>query len=347
MFWDDKPVLVTGANGFIGSRLTELLVSEGARVSVFILGSSTPYYSNLEAVRDEINHVLGDVTDPASIENTLKPLKEESGVIVFHLASETHVGESWKKPYKTFHTNVNGTLNLIEYLMKVDVEKFMFAGTTEVHGTPVSELTSQYKREGEKIMFDELSPINPRSPYAVSKVAGDYMCRNFFEAYGFPAVVVRMSNCYGPRQNARYVTPTIITQALSREKIVLGALDTSRDFLYVGDGAQAYKLSVEKASPGEVYEFGYGEDISIGDWAENILQVGAEGGFWPKDRSVESTSERKRPGRSDIVRSCVDSSKAEKALGWKKKYSREDGIRESIDWYSRNKARWINQIDWK
>lgn len=343
-----RPVLVTGADGFIGSHLTEKLVEYEADVHAFIRASSTKEQSNMGHILGKIKMYMGDLTDPLSVRLALKNLKGLNDVIIFHLGAQAHVGESWERPYETFMTNTIGTLNLLQSIIDLDLDvyKFDFAGTSEEFGNMEDEQKDLYKfRDDGVIIFNEKSPVNPQSPYATSKVAADFLCRNYYLGYGLPVIVTRMFNNYGPRQNPRYVTGTIITQALMRTQVVLGNLETTRDFTYVLDGVRGHLYATLKGTPGHLYAYGYGEDISIGDWANLILRIGEEEGYW-RNRVVASKESRYRPGKSDIIRLGVDYSKIKKYTGWKPIYAREEGIKKTIKWYSENKEKWLGRIDW-
>ena len=241
-----------------------------------------------------------------------------------------------------------GTLNLLQSIVDegLDILRFDFAGTSEEFGNMDEEMRDLYtfNRDG-VVVFNERSPVNPESPYAVSKVAGDFLCRNFHKAYGLPVVITRMFNNYGPRQSPRYVTGTIITQALCRDEVVLGALKPTRDFTYVLDGVRGHLYAAVKGKPGHIYSYGYGEDVSVGDWASFILRLGEEGGYW-RDVKVREDKGRFRPGGTDLMRLGVDYSKMKKETGWRPKYDRVFGVKETIKYYAENRDKWWGRIDW-
>jgi len=335
--WKDKPVFITGAAGFIGSHVTERFVEAGADVSVFLRASSSATYSNLEPVKDKIKYFYGNLIDPISVKDALSNFKGQDLTII-HLGAQAHVGESWQRPVETFEANFFGTMNTLQAVVDLDLSlrKLTFAGTSEEYGNA---------NKGNK-KYTEFSELNPESPYATAKVAADFICRNYHNAYGIPTVITRMFNNYGPRQNARYVTGTIISQALTKDKVELGALKPTRDFLYVKDGAKGHMLAAEKGKPGNIYAFGYEGDISIGDWAKLIVKVGKEKGYW-KDKEVVSKQKRFRPGKSDINWLGVDCSYTKKELSWEKEFDREHGVKETIDWYANNQDKWVHQVDWR
>ena len=198
---------------------------------------------------------------------------------IFHLGAQAHVGESWHRPYETVMANTVGTLNLLQSVVDhgVELEKFDTAGTSEEYGN-VRESVAHHHDFDERggLILHERSPINPKSIYATAKVAADFLTMNYHDAYGVPGVVTRMFNNYGPRQNPRYVTGTIITQALTRPEVELGALEPLRDFCFTTDGVRGHLTVAAQGVPGDVYVYGQGENISMADWCELILDTGAE-----------------------------------------------------------------------
>ena len=223
---------------------------------------------------------------------------------VFHLGAQAHVGESWHRPYETVAANVLGTLNLLQSVVDagLELEKFDTAGTSEEYGNVRESVTDHHDFDDEGgLILHERSPINPKSIYATAKVAADFLTMNYHDAFGVPGVVTRMFNNYGPRQNPRYVTGTIITQALTRETIELGALEPLRDFCFCTDGVRGHLTVAAQGTPGDVYVYGQGENISMRDWVDLILRVGEAEGFWPGDREVVSTPARHRPGSSEVM----------------------------------------------
>jgi dTDP-glucose 4,6-dehydratase len=345
-----RSVMVTGADGFMGSHLTEKLLEYGSRVHVFIRATSSGEMKNIGHLLRKVVVHRGDLADPLSVSLAVKKLKKESHdkPVIFHLGAQAHVGESWQRPYETFMVNTIGTLNLLQSIVDEDLDilKLDYAGTSEEFGNMVEEMKDLYTfNEDGIITFNERSPLNPESPYAISKVAGDFLCKNYYNAYGLPAVVTRMFNNYGPRQSPRYVTGTIITQALSKKEVLLGALEPTRDFTYVLDGVRGHMYATIKGEAGHVYSYGYGEDISIGDWAEFIIDIGEKEGYW-KGVKIKSVKGRYRPGKTDLSRLGVDYTKIMEKTGWKPKYDREHGVRETIKYYAEDRERWWGRIDW-
>jgi dTDP-glucose 4,6-dehydratase len=345
-----RTVFVTGADGFIGSHLTEALVAAGADVHVFIRATSSGEMNNIGHLVHKVSVCRGDLADPLAVRLAVRALKAHSKgkPYIFHLGAQAHVGESWQRPYETFQANTVGTLNLLQSIVdeRLDIQMLDFAGTSEEFGNMDEEMKDLYtfNKEG-IIIFNERSPLNPESPYAVSKVAGDFLCKNFHRAYGVPTVVTRMFNNYGPRQNPRYVTGTIITQALSKKDVLLGALEPTRDFTYVLDGVRGHMYAASKGKPGQTYSYGYGGDISIGDWARFILEIGEREGYW-KGVCVKQDKGRYRPGKTDLMRLGVDFGKMKRETGWKPQYDREFGVLETIKYYAQHKDKWWGRIDW-
>ncbi|MEI8105425.1 MAG: GDP-mannose 4,6-dehydratase [Actinomycetes bacterium] len=350
--FEGRTCLVTGADGFMGSHLTDALVEIGAKVVAFVRATSSGALNNIGPIRDRLDRVVfADLTDKTSIDYLIRDLTKVSDKpYVFHLGAQAHVGESWHRPYETVMTNTVGTLNLLQSIVDhgLEVEKFDTAGTSEEYGN-VRESVSHHHDfdESGALILHERSPINPKSIYATAKVAADFLTMNYFDAYGVPGVVTRMFNNYGPRQNPRYVTGTIITQALTRKTIELGQLDPLRDFCFCTDGVRGHLTVAAKGTPGEVYVYGQGENISMADWVAMILRVGEENGFWPGDREIVTTPSRRRPGASEVMALRVGYEKLHGETGWTPEVSWEQGVARTIAWYAANRDRWIGRVDWR
>lgn len=347
----DRVVLVTGADGFVGSHLTEKLLEYGARVHVLIRATSSGMLHNLSHVKKRIAVHHGDLTDKQALREVLKIIKKEGAKpIIFHLGAQAHVGESWKRSYETINTNILGTLNLLQTVVDLEMDLYRFdtAGTSEEYGNVHEEMKNQYRFDQKGgLILDEKSPLNPQSIYATSKVAADFLTRNFHSAYGVPAVVTRMFNNYGPRQNPRFITGTIITQALSKEEIELGSLSPKRDFCFVEDGATGHINVALFGNPGEIYVYGYGETISIGDWCDLIIKTGQKDGYWGQKKLItHETGKRGRLGKSEVDELRVDYTKLNDLTGWRPQVSWEEGIKKTIQWFAENKEKWIGRVDW-
>ena len=348
--YDGRTVLVTGADGFMGSHLTEALVELGANVHAFVRANSSGALNNIGHLRNRLKVHFADLTDRTSVDYLVRELKSAPDrPYVFHLGAQAHVGESWHRPYETVAANVLGTLNLLQAIVdwELELEKFDTAGTSEEYGNVHAEVSHQHDfDEAGGLILHERSPINPKSIYATSKVAADFLTMNYYDAFRVPGVVTRMFNNYGPRQNPRYVTGTIVTQALARDTIELGNLEPLRDFCFCTDGVRGHLTVAAQGLPGDVYVYGQGENISMREWAELILRIGEEHGFWPSGRTLETVDSRLRPGASDVLALRVGHEKLTRETGWEPSVSWEDGILQTIRWYADNRERWIGRVDW-
>ena len=347
----NRTCLVTGADGFMGSHLTEALVALGANVIAFVRATSSGALNNIGHLRDDLTVVFADLTDKTSIDHCVRDhlVPAPDRPYIFHLGAQAHVGESWHRPYETVMANTLGTLNLLQSIVDLDVEleKFDTAGTSEEYGNVRKSVSHHHDFDDEgSLILHERSPINPKSIYATAKVAADFLTMNYHDAYGIPGVVTRMFNNYGPRQNPRYVTGTIISQALSRPEIELGALEPLRDFCFCTDGVRGHLTVAAQGVPGDVYVYGQGENISMADWSSMILRIGAEHGFWPDDRHIVIDEHRLRPGVTDVMALRVGYEKLNAETGWEPKVSWEDGVRRTIEWYAEHRDSWLGRVDW-
>jgi dTDP-glucose 4,6-dehydratase len=347
-----RPVLVTGADGFVGSHLTEALVDYGADVHALLRPASSGMLHNIVGLRDRLTLHRADLTDHQSVLHVFKQIERSATdkPVIFHLAAQAHVGESWSRPYETVASNIIGTLNLLQTVVDTGMEiyKFDTAGSSEEYGNVHPELQSHYRFGGDGgLLLDSSSPLNPQSVYATSKVAADYLTRNYHSAYGIPALVTRMFNNYGPRQNPRFVTGTIITQALTRPYVELGYLQGRRDFCFVTDGAAGHIHAALFGNPGEVYVYGYGQHTTIADWYDLIISTGREAGFWGEVELRTNEGERGRLGGSEVQELRVDHTKLTALTGWTPRVSWSEGISRTVEWYAKNRDRWIGRVDWR
>ena len=348
-FFSGRTCLVTGADGFMGSHLTEALVHLDANVQAFVRATSSGALNNIRHLREHLRIHFADLTDKTSVDYLVKDLLDTPDKpYVFHLGAQAHVGESWHRPYETVMANTIGTLNLLQSVVDhgLELEKFDTAGTSEEYGNVREAVAHHHDFDDEGgLILHERSPINPKSIYATSKVAADFLTMNYHDAFGVPGVVTRMFNNYGPRQNPRYITGTIITQALTRETIELGQLEPMRDFCFCTDGVRGHLMVAARGIPGDLYVYGQGKNISMRDWAELILRVGREQGYW-EARELASTPERYRPGASEVMALRVGYEKLNRETGWEPHTSWEEGIAKTIAWYAENRDRWIGRVDW-
>jgi dTDP-glucose 4,6-dehydratase len=347
--YSGRTVLVTGADGFMGSHLTDALCHLGADVHAFVRATSSGALNNIGHRRSQLTVHFADLTDKTSVDYLIRDL-DGTKPYVFHLGAQAHVGESWHRPYETVMANTVGTLNLLQSIVDhgLEIEKFDTAGTSEEYGNPRESVVHHHDYDDAgSLILHERSPINPKSIYATAKVAADFLTMNYYDAFGLPGVVTRMFNNYGPRQNPRYVTGTIITQALERPVVELGQLDPLRDFCFCTDGVRGHLTVAAQGIPGDVYVYGQGENISMADWSDLIVRTGVEHGFWPDDRQVVTTDARYRPGASEVMALRVGYEKLSRETGWEPKVSWEEGVLRTIRWYAENRDRWIGRIDWE
>ncbi|HYC83801.1 MAG TPA: NAD-dependent 4,6-dehydratase LegB [Chryseosolibacter sp.] len=317
MMLKDKRVLITGADGFIGSHLTERLLDEGCKVRAFVYYNSFNSWGWIDAFAPELKNRLevfaGDIRDPNGVRTAMKDID-----VVFHLAALIAIPFSYHSPDSYIDTNVKGTLNIVQAAKDLHVERVLVTSTSEVYGT------AQY------IPIDEKHPRQPQSPYSASKIGADCIAESFYRSFGVPVTIVRPFNTYGPRQSARAVIPTIITQLLSgKDRIKLGDVTPTRDLLYVRDTVDAF-VAIAKcdALTGEDVNIATGSEIAIKDLADELIaqiRPGVE---------VETDTMRLRPQKSEVFRLYGSYSKLNASTGWHPRYSIRDGFKATIEWFS-------------
>lgn len=314
-----KKVLVTGADGFIGSHLTELLLEEGYDVKAFVYYNSFNNWGWLDLLpKDKLNQIeifSGDIRDPNGVREAVKGMDW-----VFHLAALIAIPFSYHSPDSYVDTNIKGTLNVLQAARDLSTEKIMVTSTSEVYGT------AQY------VPIDEEHPLQGQSPYSATKIGADRLAESFYRSFGLPASIVRPFNTYGPRQSARAVIPTIITQLLSgKEEIQLGALTPTRDFNYVKDTANGF-LAIAKSDKtiGEEINIATQQEISIGELAEEIIRQ-----INPKARII-CDEQRLRPEKSEVSRLLGANAKIKELTDWKQRFTFSEGIQETIEWLKSN-----------
>ena len=318
MNWNKKSALVTGAGGFIGSHLTEHLVELGANVKAFVRYNSRNDWGMLELLPEEklsqIEVITGDLKDADAVRHATKDVD-----IIFHLGSLIAIPYSYIHPRETIETNILGALNVLTAAKENNVEKVIHTSTSEVYGT------ARY------VPIDENHPLQGQSPYSASKIGADKIAESFYRSFNLPVAIIRPFNTYGPRQSARAVIPTIITQALAKEKIFLGSLHPTRDYTYVKDVVEGFiKVAESPKSVGEVINIGSNFEISIGDLANKIISLIG------KNAEIVTDPVRVRPQDSEVERLWCDNTKAKRLLGWEPKTSLDEGIKKTIDWISNN-----------
>ncbi len=318
---EGKKVLVTGADGFIGSHLVEELVRTGCQVRAFVFYNSFNSWGWLDtldqSVKDSLEVVTGDIRDPYGMR------KAVSGCdVIFHLAALIGIPYSYHSPDNYVDTNIKGTLNILQAARDLNVSKIVHTSTSEVYGT------AQF------VPITEDHPLQAQSPYAATKVAADQLALSFHKSFNLPVSVLRPFNTYGPRQSARAVIPTIITQTLAgARQIKLGALRPTRDFTYVTDTAQGF-IACAKAdkSIGQVINIGSHFEIPIGELAELILKL------MEVDAQIIADEERFRPVASEVERLWADTTKATALLDWQPSYAGLEGLRnglsKTIAWFA-------------
>jgi NAD dependent epimerase/dehydratase len=318
MNWHQKRVLITGAGGFIGSHLVERLVGLGAKVRAFVHYNSRNDWGLLELlpdlVKDKIEVVSGDITDPFSVAKAL-----DGCPVVFHLAALIAIPYSYIAPEQFLSVNAKGTLNLLEAARHHDIECFIHTSTSETYGT--AQFTP----------IHEGHPLKSQSPYAASKIAADEFALSYYYSYNLPVKVIRPFNTYGPRQSARAVIPTIISQGLVGETIALGLLTPIRDLNYVSDTIEGFiKVAESQKAFGEVINVGSGRAVTIKETADIIIKL--LGG----QKNIVSNDDRFRPKDSEVMELLCDNRKAKELAGWAPAVTLEEGLIKCIDYIKEN-----------
>jgi NAD dependent epimerase/dehydratase len=309
------PVLVTGAGGFIGSHVTELLLAEGHAVRALVRYNSRDDRGHLnevpERLRQRLEVVAGDVADPFLVRDLVAGCD-----VVLHLAALIGIPYSYVAPASYVATNVSGTLNVLEACRQARTRRVVVTSTSEVYGTALYT------------PIDEKHPLQGQSPYSASKIAADKLAQSYHCSFELPVVTLRPFNTYGPRQSARAVIPTILAQALrGGASIELGNLDPKRDLTFVGDTARAFLLAATaKDIEGETIHFGKGSAISIGDLAQACLKAAGS------SAKIVAVDRRVRPEKSEVGLLLCDPTRAKKLLGWAPEVSLEEGLRRTLDY---------------
>jgi len=316
----NKKVLVTGADGFIGSHLVEKLIAEGCQVTAFVYYNSFNSWGWLDSLPKEtlqkIEVITGDIRDPHGVKNAMKGIE-----VVFHLAALIAIPYSYHSPDTYIDTNVKGTLNIVQAARELGTERVLVTSTSEVYGTAMY------------VPIDEKHPRQGQSPYSATKIGADAMADSFYRSFNVPISIVRPFNTYGPRQSARAVIPTIITQLLNgKTDIKLGSLHPTRDLLFVKDTAKGFiEIAKSDKTIGHEVNIAMQEEITIGDLAQNIInQINP-------NAKIITDEIRLRPEKSEVERLFGSNQKIKELTNWKPDYTLESGIAETIQWFS-NKA---------
>lgn len=314
-----KKVLVTGADGFIGSHLTEALLEKGYQVKAFTYYNSFNSWGWLDSLpKEKLNEIeifSGDIRDPNGVREAMRGVEG-----VFHLAALIAIPFSYHSPDSYVDTNIKGTLNVLQAARELGTERIMITSTSEVYGT------AQY------VPIDEKHPFQGQSPYSATKIGADRLAESFYRSFNLPISIVRPFNTYGPRQSARAVIPTIITQLLSgKEEIKLGSLSPTRDFNYVKDTVAGFIAIAESDKTiGEEINIASQKEISIGELALEIINQ-----INPRARII-CEEQRLRPEKSEVNRLLGKNEKIQQLTDWKQNYSFQQGIEETIKWMKSN-----------
>ena len=310
-------VLVTGADGFIGSHLVEYLIEEGYNVKAFVYYNSFNSWGWLDTLPKEIKNKIeifsGDIRDPNGVRTAMKDVN-----LVYHLAALIAIPYSYHSPDSYVDTNVKGTLNVLQAARDLNVERVLVTSTSEVYGTAMY------------VPIDEKHPRQGQSPYSASKIGADAMADSFFRSFNLPVTIVRPFNTFGPRQSARAVIPTIITQLLAgNTQIKLGALNPTRDLLYVKDTVKAFvEIAKSDKTIGQEINIATQQEISIGDLAQNLINI-----INPK-ATIVSDDIRLRPEKSEVERLLGSAEKIKALTNWKPTFDLKTGLQETIKWFS-------------
>ena len=314
-----KKVLVTGADGFIGSHLVETLLEQGYDVKAFVLYNSFNTWGWLDSFPkeklDKIEIFTGDVRDPNAVRQAAKDVDA-----IFHLAALIAIPYSYYAPDAYVDTNIKGTLNVLQAARDLNIDRVLVTSTSEVYGT------AQY------VPIDEKHPFQGQSPYSATKIGADRIAESFYRSFELPVTIVRPFNTFGPRQSARAVIPTIITQLLSGKKeIKLGSLTPTRDFNYVKDTAMGFvEIFKSKKTIGEEINIATQKEISIGQLAEELIkQINPEA-------KIICDEQRLRPEKSEVNRLLGSNAKIKELTAWTPKFSFEQGLAETIDFLKNN-----------
>lgn len=317
---ENKKILVTGADGFIGSHLTEELVRQGHNVKAFVLYNSFNSWGWLDyspqQIKDNLQVFAGDIRDPYGVKEAMKGCD-----VVLHLAALIAIPYSYHSPDTYVDTNVKGTLNIVQAARELGVQKVVHTSTSEVYGT------------ARFVPITEEHPLQGQSPYSASKIGADQIAMSFYNAFSTPVAIIRPFNTYGPRQSARAVIPTIITQIANGKRMIkLGSVSPTRDFNYVKDTVRGFIAVAEsKNSVGQVINVGSNYEISIGNTAKMIADV------MGVQLEILTDEQRLRPEKSEVERLWADNQKAKELLNWEPKYGGLEGfkrgLQETVNWF--------------
>lgn len=324
MNWAGKKILVTGAGGFIGSHLTETLVKSGADVRAMVHYNSAGRRGWLDnsPLVDDIQFAAGDITDAGSVFAAMQDRD-----IVFHLAALIAIPYSYVAPASYVQTNIIGTLNVLEAGRRQGTSRIVHTSTSEVYGT------------AQVVPISESHPLQGQSPYSASKIGADKLAESYWRSFETPVVTVRPFNTFGPRQSARAVLPTIITQCLGGKTVRLGSLTPTRDLNYVADTVSGFMACAAASNAiGGTINIGSGREISIGDLAKTVAElIGTE-------VRIECDEQRLRPVNSEVERLLADNRLAAEITGWRPAVTLEQGLQHTIDWFRENSTGYLASV---
>ncbi|KOA21123.1 GDP-6-deoxy-D-mannose reductase [Clostridium homopropionicum DSM 5847] len=328
MNWKGKKVLITGAEGFIGSHLTERLVELGADVTALVQYNSFNNWGWIDTFEEETKNSIKVITgDIREYDNVKRMIKGQE--VIMHLAALIAIPYSYLSPMAYVRTNVEGTTNVLESCREeANIERIVHTSTSETYGTALY------------VPIDEKHPMQGQSPYSASKIGADKIAESFYRSFNLPITTLRPFNTYGPRQSARAVIPTIISQILAgKREIKLGSLTPTRDFNYVKDTAEAFvKVAESDKTIGEVVNAGSNYEISIGDTVKKIINIIGE------DVKILCDEERIRPENSEVNRLWADNTKIKTLTDWSPKYTLDEGLAETIKWIKSNMEKFKTDI---
>jgi NAD dependent epimerase/dehydratase len=311
-----KKVLVTGADGFIGSHLVEYLLSKNCSVKAFCYYNSFNTWGWIDTfppqVQKQLEIFTGDIRDPNGVRTAVKDVD-----VIFHLAALIAIPFSYHSPDNYVDTNIKGTLNILQAARDFQVNKILVTSTSEVYGTALY------------VPIDEKHPRQGQSPYSATKIGADSIAESFYRSFDLPVTIVRPFNTFGPRQSARAVIPTIITQLLNgKNEIQLGAIHPTRDLLYVKDTVNAFATIAESENvKGEEINIATQQEISVGDLAQKLIDI-----INPRAKII-TDDQRMRPEKSEVERLLGSNEKITRLTGWKPKYTLDEGLNETIKWF--------------
>ena len=312
--WKNKRVLVTGAGGFIGSHLVEALVQQGAQVKAFVRYNSRgdPGFLNMlpPELFEQLEILAGDLRDLPALTSAARDVDT-----ILHLGALIAIPYSYRHPADVVETNVIGTLNVLLAARENGVQRVVHTSTSEVYGT------------ARQVPISEDHPLQGQSPYSASKIGADKLAESFYDSYELPVVTLRPFNTYGPRQSARAVIPTIISQVLSSDVIRLGNLDARRDFTFVSDTVNGFLCAASTPGvEGKTFNLGTGSEIRVGDLVDEIVSIVG------KPVRIEVAPDRLRPTRSEVQRLISDNRQARERLGWSPQVSLHEGLTRTVEW---------------